>query len=648
MSTLESTPIGREALPYHAPAMRLESGQYGVLNLETLAETPLLLPEQTEAELGVAVPTLARAEIEDYKGRPKSVFILDVRGVGVSVDGNGQNPRKVLSVAPAGYILASTEAMPRQWELPADAQLVVVGAAWRTNYIDDRGKSQPNMAASDARATWDWQAIRSGEGVRLGGESKGQSQQGLSIEFPDPTQNITLRVDDDTISVANGMRSALTLHYRGATDPNDAEVPIAADEAADASAVEGMPIEVSPIAAEIGAAAVEGGTGDQQPQETVAAAEPVAAQDVATRGAAEFDVAGDVARAEAATHEISPEDRQALDELYAYAQESDPAVFDAKLGSLIDAGKGMLVVDNLPMLTLSMANATHIARQFIAHNQAAQVLDNFHQFVVCGGDPEAMLEYMGAKLEEYLGDDARAVAFGRANLGILGYAGVRKVLSHAGLGFSLPNEQGNELFGRPVMARRAHDRVRVTYLDEGSQGQARANDTEGERHSKLFQIRPGDQKWPVNEQTIEEAANRLDAALRQDPSLSAIINRYKSTLRLDQRPDVVRALRSNRDLRLAVGSHLLARAEALARSNLAPRRIRDNTNKVIGDGGYPVSRATSREYAAMLALAMLDGTFDQSRVIKSDQTLTNLDGTVGNGNHRIGAEMILGIWRPNR
>lgn len=102
-------------------------------------------------------------------------------------------------------------------------------------------------------------------------------------------------------------------------------------------------------------------------------------------------------------------------------------------------------------------------------------------------------------------------------------------------------------------------------------------------------------------------------------------------------------IRSNKDLRLALGEYFLRRQELFA--DVLPARVADSSHyKSPPIPGYDeLGKIKSREYVALLALAMLDGTFSPDKARSSDFMDIAPDGKVIRGQHRAAATEIL-FW----
>ena len=141
-----------------------------------------------------------------------------------------------------------------------------------------------------------------------------------------------------------------------------------------------------------------------------------------------------------------------------------------------------------------------------------------------------------------------------------------------------------------------------------------------------------DKRLKVTEESLDDAA----LAYRfSDPEVKKIIDKYK-TEEIWREEDVNSLVRTNNELRVELGKCLLAR---LGKDSYLPYRVMIDEQKNINYIGYP--QVSSREASALLALAMLDGTFKRS---KHDPIVVKY-GDVQIGQHRWAALKALGIDR---
>lgn len=141
-----------------------------------------------------------------------------------------------------------------------------------------------------------------------------------------------------------------------------------------------------------------------------------------------------------------------------------------------------------------------------------------------------------------------------------------------------------------------------------------------------------DKRLKVTEESLSDA---VLAYRFSDPEVKKIIDKYK-TDEIWREEDVNSLVRTNNELRIELGKCLLARLED---DSYLPYRVMIDEQKNINYIGYP--QVSSREASALLALAMLDGTFKRS---KYDPIVMRY-GDVELGQHRWAALRALGLDR---
>ena len=142
----------------------------------------------------------------------------------------------------------------------------------------------------------------------------------------------------------------------------------------------------------------------------------------------------------------------------------------------------------------------------------------------------------------------------------------------------------------------------------------------------------------VTAETEEEAVKTIELTISQDAFLGHILTDYVKRQNISAK-DIPRALRMDLDLRLSVGTHLIDKISRLIAE--LPWRIQNNTQKNPNEGGYEeLGYLTSREYTALLALSMLDGSFSSQRE-GSDTITYDPERGDGLGQHRYAARKIL-------
>ena len=112
--------------------------------------------------------------------------------------------------------------------------------------------------------------------------------------------------------------------------------------------------------------------------------------------------------------------------------------------------------------------------------------------------------------------------------------------------------------------------------------------------------------------------------------------------REEEMPSVVRG---NDDLRTELGLYLLSKFDDFETELHMPERVANNSTKNTSHRGYERG-LTSREYAALLAVSMLDGTFDPGRATHDPIELE--DGQAIRGQHRYAAALLLKLINLNK
>ena len=141
-----------------------------------------------------------------------------------------------------------------------------------------------------------------------------------------------------------------------------------------------------------------------------------------------------------------------------------------------------------------------------------------------------------------------------------------------------------------------------------------------------------DKRLKVTEESLSDA---VLAYRFSDSEIKKIIDKYK-TDEIWREEDVNSLVRTNNELRIELGKCLLARLED---DSYLPYRVMIDEQKNINYIGYP--QVSSREASALLALAMLDGTFKRP---KYDPIVMRY-GDVELGQHRWAALRALGLDR---
>ncbi len=152
---------------------------------------------------------------------------------------------------------------------------------------------------------------------------------------------------------------------------------------------------------------------------------------------------------------------------------------------------------------------------------------------------------------------------------------------------------------------------------------------------------------PVSEKSFNAAEETIDN-LATNTSLMQIINPERS---LDSKM-IINNIRSSHITRCRLFEYLTSRLDRLAAVNpgaLADRVLRDSEDNLKSPnylgGNYYAGKMRSREYTVVLAIAMMDGSFDVGR---QDEMVTHYrDGRGRSGMHRDSARALLEHVRNN-
>ncbi len=143
----------------------------------------------------------------------------------------------------------------------------------------------------------------------------------------------------------------------------------------------------------------------------------------------------------------------------------------------------------------------------------------------------------------------------------------------------------------------------------------------------------------VNDRSRNAAIVRLKIARQADKNINNLINLFQQRYNIIEPKDVVEMVRISADLRYALGEYLLEKKLPERLDNM-PERIVRNTNKNPNHRGYGhLSNLSSREYAVLLALSMIDGSFQEPA--RGDEIERDASGHPVLGQHRAAAEELL-------
>ncbi len=149
----------------------------------------------------------------------------------------------------------------------------------------------------------------------------------------------------------------------------------------------------------------------------------------------------------------------------------------------------------------------------------------------------------------------------------------------------------------------------------------------------------GNERLKVTAESMKMAEERLEIAGNGDPNLKLIFEKYSP-----KGTHLSELLRTNEDFRTDVGLYLLRKLDNLALNEMTMgQQIKDNSEKSPRTTGYShIPELRSREYATLLAISMLDGTF-KDELVQSDTIEYADDGEVLLGQHRAAAKKIINL-----
>ena len=141
----------------------------------------------------------------------------------------------------------------------------------------------------------------------------------------------------------------------------------------------------------------------------------------------------------------------------------------------------------------------------------------------------------------------------------------------------------------------------------------------------------------LSEDTVEEAMSILHEATQRDASVKRILEAHLGEIESEQ--ELLESLRSDLALRCELGRHFMEKIPNVA---YLPERVERNDPNNLKNPNHPGYTAmTSHEYVAVLALSMIDGSFD---TVKEDGIGRNEFGEVTYGQHRYAARQLLDTY----
>lgn len=173
-----------------------------------------------------------------------------------------------------------------------------------------------------------------------------------------------------------------------------------------------------------------------------------------------------------------------------------------------------------------------------------------------------------------------------------------------------------------------------------------------EKNTRNYPARDGRyERSIISDDKRNSASVILSLAIKHDDQLMRLVGAHMQSPDMDP----INLLRENHELRCETLLHFMDILEDIRSEDperLPPRVRYDDPDNLKEPNyvanAYPVKKMTSSAYAAMLALSMIDGSFDWERA-KRDTTPSYIraDGTDGGGSHRDAALVILGVDLEN-
>lgn len=150
----------------------------------------------------------------------------------------------------------------------------------------------------------------------------------------------------------------------------------------------------------------------------------------------------------------------------------------------------------------------------------------------------------------------------------------------------------------------------------------------------------------ISDYNCEVAKRILTEAKTKSWELGEIITDYLAEHNQLKNVDTVQVIREDQNLRTLISEYLFTKLQVMITD--MPERVRKNTNKTPGYPGYEAfGPLTSEEYVILLALSMLDGTFNYDSEDAVNRTYSGPTYEVKHGQHRTAAELLLGITPRN-
>ena len=148
----------------------------------------------------------------------------------------------------------------------------------------------------------------------------------------------------------------------------------------------------------------------------------------------------------------------------------------------------------------------------------------------------------------------------------------------------------------------------------------------------------------TTDETVASAGNKVMSLATQDSMFNDIIVKHCGKRMKSE--DIVEMIRYDESLRFDVGTHLVSRIDDYIKEHpeRIPKRVYDNDSKNPGKSPMKIllpEKLNARDYSALLATSMLDGTWNDSKVSQNDQIQFDAQGVAVMGQHEAMARLIL-------
>lgn len=161
-------------------------------------------------------------------------------------------------------------------------------------------------------------------------------------------------------------------------------------------------------------------------------------------------------------------------------------------------------------------------------------------------------------------------------------------------------------------------------------------------------VQPRDRFGNVKDRVSEITSKMIEDSIRSlravgDPEVHKIIESTIAQQDLHSPEDVIKQIRENNAIRFELAKYFKQKVDN--DRDLMPDRIQRNGSKRPNHPGYSSDTIASDDYVALLAISMLDGTFNAEVSIKDKVQFNNgtNDTKINGGQHRLAALRLLGL-----